>query len=568
MHFKTRLLPVFTAAVVSAGCSSALAAAESRDPAAPGSFTPQAVYQVLLGEIALQRGQYGLAARALTEATRETRNPALARRAAEVALFAKEYAVGMEAARYWNELDPASQRARQLLASLLVSSGRFEEAKPRLAELLAQSDEARPEAFLQLTRLLSGHKDKEDAFQLVRDLAAPYGDLAEAQFAVAQMGYAAGLGSLRIAEVSLAAVERALVLRPDWDAAIQLKGQILGKTSPNDGIAYLEAQVEAKPKQRPLRAILAQLLVEQKRYREARSQLNILADDSSSNQELRIAAARLSVQLGEHDEAERLLDLALREKPADPEQILILLGQLAEERKQWTAAIERYRSVTRGDHVFDARMKLAAVLARAGREEESRALLDGLKPEDDSQHVQIAQTRAQILRDAEKHAEAYAVLRQAQAAYPESAELMYDLAMAAERVGEIAVMEKHLRRLMEIKPGNAHAYNALGYTLVDRTDRVEEGRKLIQRALELSPDDPYILDSMGWALYRGGEYERSIAYLKRAFQERPDAEIAAHLGEVLWAKGDREEARRVWEAQIKTSPGNALLRETMRRLLP
>lgn len=554
-------------ALLLAGPRPALSA-EAPGAAAPSGLTPHTLYQVLLGEVALQRGQYGLAARALTEATRETRDAKLARRATEVALFAKEYAIGLDAARYWNELDPSSQRARQLLASLLVASGKLDEARPRLVELIAQSEANRGDAFLQLVRVLGSHKDKVEAFQLVRELAEPYPDLAEAQLAVAQVGLAAGLSSVRVAESSLAAAERALVLRPDWDAAIQLKGQILGKTSPKDGIAFLEAKLADKPKQRPWRAVLAQLLVEQKRYREARDQLNRLADDDPSNQELRIAAARLSVQLGEQGEAERLLETALKEEPTDPDQLRMLLGQLAEDRKQWAQAVERYRGVTRETHRFDAQLRLATVLGKSNKGEEAKAILDALKPEGETQAVQVTQTRAQLLRDAEKHRETYDFLARALAERPDSPELLYDTAMAADRVGELAVLEKHLRRLIELKPDNAHAYNALGYTLVDRTTRVEEGRKLIERALAIAPEDPYILDSMGWALFRGGDFERSIVMLRRAYQERQDAEIAAHLGEVLWVAGEREEARRIWDAQLVQTPGNTLLRETMRRLLP
>ncbi|MBI3147855.1 MAG: tetratricopeptide repeat protein [Betaproteobacteria bacterium] len=564
-----KIRPLMLAAMLFAKTFASPVAAEAAPTAdAASSFTPQTMYQILLGEIALQRGQYGLAARALTEATRQTRHAALARRATEIALFAKEYAVGIEAARYWSELDPQSLRARQLLASLLVASGKLAEAKPKLAELLNQSDSNRADAFSQLSRVLAAHKDKEESFQLVRELAEPYPDLAEAQLAIAQAGLAAGLGTLQMAEFSLAAAERALAQRPDWDAAVQLKGQILGKTSPKDGVAYLEAQVAERPKLRPLRAVLAQLLVEQKRYREAREHLNRLADDDPANQELRIAAARLSVQLGEHAEAERLLETALREEPRDADQLRILLGQLAEERKQWPTAIERYRGVTHGEHFFDARLKLATVLARAGKGDEAGAVLDAIKPEGEAQQVQITQARAQILRDAERHREAFELLSKALTDKPDSPELLYDTAMAAERVGELALLEKHLRRLIELKPENAHAYNALGYTLVDRTSRVEEGRKFIQRALDLSPDDPFILDSMGWALYRSGDFAQSITVLRRAYQERPDAEIAAHLGEVLWAKGERDEAKRVWDAQLKNTPGNSLLLETMRRLMP
>ena len=562
------LHPLVVAGSLLAVLAQPLGAAETPENQGPPGFTPQVLYQILLGEVALQRGQHALAARALTEATRQARDAKLARRATEIALFAKEYAVGLDAARAWNELDPSSQRARQLLASLLVAAGRLDEARPRLAELMEDPATNRAEAFGQLVRLLASHKEKEEAFRLLRELAEPYTELPEAQLAIAQIGLAAGLPSVGMAEASLAAAERALALRPDWDAAVQLKAQLMAKTSPRDGIVYLEARLAEKPKQRPLRAILAQLLVEQKRYREARDHLNRLADDGPSNQELRIAAARISVQLGEQAEAERLLETALKEEPTDADQLRMLLGQLAEDRKHWSVAIDRYRSVTRETHTFDARLKLATVLGKAGRGEEAVSVLDSLKPEGEGQFVQIIQTRAQLLRDAERHREAYELLAKALMERPDSPELLYDTAMAAERLGDFAVLEKHLRRLIEIKPENAHAYNALGYTLVDRTPRVQEGRALIERALALAPDDPFILDSMGWALFRGGDYERSILMLRRAYQERRDAEIAAHLGEVLWVSGDREEARRVWEQQLSLNPANVLLLETMRRLAP
>lgn len=544
-------------------------AAEALDSSAQSSnLTPQFVYQVLVGEIALQRGQYGLAARALGEAAKQTRDLSLVRRATEVALFAKEYALGLEAARHWNEVDPQSLRARELLASLLLATGKLTEAQPKLVELIEQAEARRAEMFQQVVRLLANHSDKEEAFWLISALAKPYPDLPEAQLAIAQAGLATGLHRRDQIEASLAAAERAIKARPSGDHVVLVKAQILGKTSPAEAIAYLQAELALQPKQRAWRAVLAQILVEQKRYREGREQLNQLANEDSRNQELRVAAARLSAQLGEHAEAQRLLEQALGEDPRDPDQLRLLLGQLADERSDWSAAIARYRSVLPGEHYFDAQLKLAVSLGRAGKGEEARTVLAALRPTGDAQELQLTQTKAQLMRDAERHHEAFDFLVGALAVKPDSPELLYDTAMAAEKVGELSILEKHLRRLIELKPESAHAYNALGYTLVDQTARVNEGRKYIERALELSPDDPYILDSMGWALYRSGDYEAGVNWLRRAYKERPDAEIAAHLGEVLWAKGEREEAERVWQNQLKATPRNAVLLETMKRLRP
>jgi Flp pilus assembly protein TadD len=178
----------------------------------------------------------------------------------------------------------------------------------------------------------------------------------------------------------------------------------------------------------------------------------------------------------------------------------------------------------------------------------------------------VRQAEAQLLRDAGDNAAAYSVLTKALDTHPDDPDLLYDLAMVAEKLGRIEVVEAKLNRLIELKPNNAHALNALGYTLVDRTPRLAEGLALIERALALAPDDPFILDSMGWAQFRMGKLDEAEKSLRRAMDERPDPEIAAHLGEVLWAKGERDRAREIWEAQLKSTPDNAVLLETVRRL--
>jgi Flp pilus assembly protein TadD len=206
------------------------------------------------------------------------------------------------------------------------------------------------------------------------------------------------------------------------------------------------------------------------------------------------------------------------------------------------------------------------MLGKLGRVDEARRYLADLPAVTAEQRIQVEQAEAQILRDSGDTAGAFALLTQALAAHPDDPDLLYDVAMVAEKLGRLDVAEEKLSRLIELKPTNAHALNALGYTLVDRTPRIAEGLVLIERALALAPDDPFILDSMGWAQFRMGRLDEAEASLRRAMAERPDPEIAAHLGEVLWAKGDRARAQDLWDAQLKSAPDNAVLLETVRRL--
>ena len=218
-----------------------------------------------------------------------------------------------------------------------------------------------------------------------------------------------------------------------------------------------------------------------------------------------------------------------------------------------------------GDRAWLAQLRIAVVMGKQGKRDEARRFLAELPAVTIEQRVQVRQTEAQIYRDANDHATALAILDQGLAELPDSTDLVYDRAMVLEKLDRIYDAEKALRRLVEMKPDDAHALNALGYTLVDRTRRVDEGFQLIEKAHRLAPSDPFILDSMGWALYRMGRLDEAEQYLARAFAERPDPEIAAHWGEVLWAKGQQQKAKDIWQSQLKTTPDHPLLLETMRR---
>ena len=384
---------------------------------------------------------------------------------------------------------------------------------------------------------------------------------------MAQAGLNSGLREMRIAQASLAEADQALARRPDWEAGMVLKAQILARSDPAPSLEALRDYVKQHPKARGARASLAQNLVDQKRYPEARDELTALAKEDP-RPEMQLAIARVSLQMNDYDQAEKVLQKLIDSSNGDPDAARMYLAQISEERKQYDKALERYQAIDdASDHWWSAQLRIAYVMTKQGKLDEARESLHRLEPENEAQRIQIVQTEAQLLREAERYQDSFTFLEQGLAANADSPDLMYDLAMAAEKLDRLDVAEKHLKRLIALKPDHAQAYNALGYTLIDRTRRSEEGLKYIEKAYALSPDDPFILDSMGWALYRVGKLEQSVDYLRRALAERPDAEIAAHLGEVLWAKGERTEAQQVWQSQLRETPDNVLLRETMRRFL-
>jgi tetratricopeptide (TPR) repeat protein len=540
------------------------------EPAPAPQFSADVMYRILVGDIALQRGEPAIAARAYYEAAREARDATLARRATEIALFARQRGLALECAQLWQKLDPASDRARQMV-TMLGQPGGTGDLKGDLERLLADAatkGNTLGEAFLQLNRALSAQSDKVAVFRLVNELAQPYPGVPEAQFAVALAGYNAGPGDVEIASAAMRAVDRALELSPGWERAVLLKADLLARDSPESAIKYLVGILADSPQSRPAAGALAQLYVEQKRYAEARAVFQRLLDADPNDHEIEFAVAALAFQTRDYATAEQLF---LRLKDAgfgDPGAVSFYLGEVAEETRRYNDAIARYGEVTEGERAWAAKLRIAAIMGKQGQVDEARRYLASLSPDGREQEVQLRQAEAQILQDAKDYQAAYAVLTAALAGDPDSPDLLYDVAMVAEKLDRIDEVESRLKRVIELRPDSAQALNALGYTLVDRTQRAAEGMKLIEKAHALAPEDPFILDSMGWGNFRLGNLDESEKFLRRAIAERPDPEIAAHLGEVLWVKGERASARDVWQAQLRENPDNPVLLETVRRLAP
>ena len=523
-------------------------------------LTPEILFKFLVAEVAGQRGAIGIAKSTYLDLARQTQDPRVARRAAEVAMFARDQAGALEATRLWAAGEQDSERAQQTLVALLLNEGKLDEAEPILRTLL-KGDAAN--GFMHLSALMGKMRDTRAALDLVERLAVDYPALPEARFAVAQA--AANAGRF---DAALAALQQADGLRPGWESAALMRAQVLGKSSRAAALTFMRDFLAVHADAREVRLAYARALVNANQFSEARAEFGRLTRDFPRNAEVSFAAGLLSLQMGDLGAARDLLTQTLEYDPRDPDTVSYYLGQVAEQMKEPDAAAARYAEVKAGNYLVSARARQAALLARAGKLDEARALLAATRGENESQNVRLIQAQAELLRESKVATAAFEVLSEGLKRYPDSADLLYDRAMAAEKLDKLEVVEADLRRVIALRPDDAQAYNALGYTLADRTKRLAEALTLLDKALSLAPEDPFILDSVGWAQYRSGNLARAQEYLERAYKLRPDPEIAAHLGEVLWARGQRDEAGKLWQTSLQTHPQNEVLLETLRRLKP
>ncbi len=526
-------------------------------------LTGQTLYELLYGEISAQRGNPALAAQTFLELSRRTRDPRIARRAVEVANFARMPALALEAARVWHDTDPVSAQALQAVTVLLVGAKRVDEAEPYIAKLLAINANAAANGFMQLARMLAANPDAQANLRVARNLAAVYPNLPQAHLALSQVAAVANDEALALAEA-----RSATALRPDWEISVMYEAQLLQRRSPAEAAKRLAAFLEKYPDSRDVRLGHARMLVLDKRYAEARSEFESIVKRFPKDIDAIYAVGLLAFQVKEYAVAEanlkRLLELGFR----DANSVRFTLGQIAEEQKDWPGAIQWYDAIQRGEQALPARMRTANALAKQGNLAEARAYLRGVSVQAEPQRVQLLVAESQLLREANLNREAFELLGQALQKSPDQPDLLYDHALTAEKLDRFDVLESSLRRLIQLKPDHAHAYNALGYSFAERNLRLPEAKQLIEKALEIAPTDFFIIDSLGWVLYRMGDLKGAARELRRAWDGRPDGEIGAHLGEVLWALGERDEARRIWQESLKTSPENDTLQKTLKRFVP
>ncbi|WP_028227679.1 tetratricopeptide repeat protein [Paraburkholderia ferrariae] len=529
------------------------------------ALNSQIVFQVLAAEIALQRDQPAPAYQTYLALARDTHDPRMAQRATEIALAAQSPSDALNAVQLWQQYAPDSERAAQLDASLLILSGRPDDAAPLLARELARvpADQRGP-ALVSLQLLISRGPNRVGGLNVLKDLLKDDMNRPEAQLAI-------GRQQLLADDVPGArkSFEQALTIKPDYLPAALMLAQ-MGPEERSEGIAAIEKYVQQNPKSHEGRLALAQTYLAADRLDDAQKQFEILHKDNANDLMPVMALALIAVQQKNYDAAQKSLlqytQLAEKTPGADPGQGYIYLAQLAIEQKDDATAQKWLDKIAPSSQQYiPAQITRAQLLDKEGKVDDARRQLASIQTDDPRDQALIARTDAAILFDAKRYPEAEARLAKAVSDFPDDPDLAYDYAMAAEKTGHYDVMETQLRKLMKTQPDNPQAYNALGYSLADRNQRLQEADKLVEKASALAPDDAFIMDSVGWVKYRLGDNADAIKLLRKAYSLQPNAEIGAHLGEVLWKNGDQDGAREAWREARKLEPDNDTLLKTLKR---
>ncbi len=527
------------------------------------SLSAEFVFKYLIGEIAGQRGDLASSGAVFYELAKTERDPRLAERAAKIAVYGNMPQLAIPAFKLWNELDPASTEAQQAMTEILIESGKLKETEPYLKNLLAK-EENQKSGFLYLNTLLAKSPNKAAVLKLVKSLAAPYPELAEAHFAVAQAAWTASQD-----DIALKALDKVEALSPDWNIAVLLKGQVLFAQSPQTAINFYQEFLDKNPDAFEIRINLAKVLLSQKQIDAVKQELPLIAKyangPSKNNKEIMAVVGLLAYQCADYTMAENYFHQALNLEGNGSDKIYIYLAETAEKLHQHEKAILWYEKVPLGHNYLEAQLGLAHIIARTQSVDKAIEKLDVIDHLNNEQHILVIQTQAQLLAKADRNQEAFDLLDKSVKNLANTPELVYDYALAAERLGNFELMESELRRAIGARPNFAAAYNALGYSFADRNINLDESIKLIEKALSLEPNSYYILDSLGWAHYRKGDLDKALFYLEQAYKTNPEAEIAAHLGETLWQKGQHEAAKKIWEEGLSIDPNNKVLITTINK---
>ena len=532
-------------------------------------LTEELLYKLLTSEIAYQRGNWQAAYVTILSVAQQTRDPRLAKRAAEIAMAAKQPGESLTAIRLWRELAPESIEATQYYLGFMLINNNLAEIQSIFSARLERATAPQYGVImLQAQRLLSRARDKKAAFDTLEEILSPYKSSAEAHLALAQGAYTSGDNQRAIKEA-----QTALTLKPDSQLAILTIAQ--ASTKP-EAIKAIAAFLEKNPKARDVHLAYASILIDLKQFDKATHEFEQLLRDKPDDVGVMYALGALAMDSAHYKLAEKYFLsylAALEAKPAeerDPTPVLVNLAQIALERKDnqaalnWLAKVDSYDG--RNAAWLNVQIRRAQIIAKEGKLNEARQFLKELKTNTEAEQIQLLQAEAQLLRTANQAPQAMTVMEAAIERFPNNADLLYDYAMMAESQKKLDQMELNLRRVIELAPNSPHAYNALGFSYADRNIRLDEALLLIEKALQFAPDDPFILDSFGWVKFRLAKFDEAEQALRRAYQLRPDPEIAIHLGEVLWSMDKKEEARQFWREAKTKDPDNDTLKNTLLRL--
>ena len=557
-------------------CGTAMGAAPKADSPNNSKLDSELFYEVLVSEMTEQAGDHGSAYALMLDAARKSNSARLYERAIEIAYRARSGDAALQAAQAWSRAQPTSKDANRYQFQILLGLNKIAEAQEPLKRELANMPPAERALAINLVpRYFARTTDKKLATSVVEKALIP--ELVNRTTGPAAW---AAIGAMRLQSEdmngALEAVKRGFALNPESEDVALLAIALMGLKTPG-AESIVRKYIDGKPSPEA-RMAYARNAINTQRYDEAYTQMQLLTAEKPDFSEAWLLRGSLELQDAKLPLAESSLKnyVQLNPLPADPSQnasmgrglvqAYLLLSQVAEQAQKLDEAKAYLDEIVSPKDTLRIQRRHAAILLREGKLAEARETIRNVPELQASDALEKINAEAQLLRDAKEFKAAHQLLQEATVQYPDELELVYDLAMMSEKIGQLDEMEKLLRQVIAAKPDYHHAYNALGYSLADRNIRLPEARQLITQALQFAPDDPFIVDSLAWVEFRSGNAAEAIRLLQGAFQARPDAEIAAHLGEVLWSVGQKDQAIAVWTEGGKLNPQNETLRETMRRV--
>ena len=525
-------------------------------------LTEDILFKVLIAEIAGHRGKIDTATNYYLDLARKTLDPAIIERATRIAVYARDDEASYEAASLWVDVDPKNPDPHQILTVMYLRQNNLNEALRHLEIILDASEGEFDQKLWMVANFLGGEEDKSMVIELMENLMDKHMNDVDALYAYAHVS--SRMGDIKRAE---SLFEKILELKPENEAAImayiallQRKGDI------NKALNWLKSTLKIHKDNFDLRMAYARLLTDAKRFDEARNQFELLYNKTPDNTDLLYALGLLSLQENQLTKSEkyfkRLIELKKHIFDAN-----YYLGRIAEEKNELDKANNFYHSVHDGENYFDAFIRISLIFAKQGDIEKALTNIRSIEKPKDAHRNILIQAECEILIEEKRFEEALDVFNKAiqEQSHPD---LLYSRAMLAEKINRFDILETDLVSIIGKDPDNATALNALGYTLADRGERLDDAYDYIKRAYELSPGDFYILDSMGWVLYRLGRLDEAIDFLQKAFDLRNDPEVAAHLGEVHWIMGNKQAAKAVWETALQDTPADDRLLKVIERFSP
>jgi tetratricopeptide (TPR) repeat protein len=522
------------------------------------------VYKILAAEIAGRRGRVDLAAQNYSDAANATDDPRVSERAVKLALYSRDFDRADGAVRRWVELEPDSVDAWQHRAQVSLRQKNVDDTTNALEQVINLSDEPPSMVIGNVVNSILRQSDSEVGAQVLDQLGERFPDSADTQYGIGRFAMSRGER-----ETALKAFEKALEIDPDNVEALLSRARLQVETgNVDDALQPVEDFLASNDDNVAGQLGYARLLVEAGKYERATTRFDIISEQFPDDADAFLTIGLLALEIKRVRQAEEYLERVI-ELDQHLDEAYYYLARISDSGRDYQKAIDRYQSVQGGDNFFSAQIRSAELHGLVGEVEKGRELITNLKTYTDEPAIQIEliTSESRLLNSDDQHEESLSVLSDGLSRYPDDASLLYARALVAERLDKREMFEADLQKVITAQPDNGYALNALGYFLVDRNERLDEAEKYLTRAIELQPSDPAIIDSVGWLYYRQKRYDEAIEMLRKAYDILPDAEIAAHLGEVLWVTGDEASATQVWEEALKTSPDDDVLNEVMQKYL-